>query len=338
MKKTMYCYSCEAERDFRRDTQEKAYEVRGETITLSLPVWICGECGEAMVDEAFGDPVEAAFSAYREKHKLLGPEQIKRIREQWGLSQDALAKLLGMSPATINRYEAGSLQERTHDELIRSCNDRTNMVDLLDRRGDDLGPTQLRRVREAVEAGGQMPGGVRSSSAAAADATVITGFRRFDLERYAAMVVWLAGNARCVTMTKLNKLLFYADFWHYLSEANSISGSPYRRMHYGPVPAEALSLQQVLEDRQIIELAEALYQNGNQGVEICPGPAANSLAVEFTATELSVLREVQRRLGELTPSEISDLSHDEPAWIETPNRELISYEWAQRLRHRIDAV
>ena len=338
MKKTMFCYSCEEEREFRSETVRRSIEIRNETIDLELPVWICEECDEIVVDEAVGDPVEAAFSAYRQKHKLLTPERIKQIREQWGLSQSALAELLGMSPATINRYEAGSLQERTHDELIRGCDDRTNMVDLLDRRGDELGPTQLKRVREAVEAGGRMTGEGRSSPAAAEAATSATGFRRFDLDRYAALVVWLAGNARCVTMTKLNKLLFYADFWHFLSEACSISGSPYRRMQYGPVPAEALSLQQILEDRQIIELAETIYQNGNQGVEVCPGPAADSLAVDFTDTELSVLREVQRRLGNMTPSEISDLSHEEPAWLETPNRELISYEWAQRLRHRIDAL
>jgi putative zinc finger/helix-turn-helix YgiT family protein len=111
MERTIYCPSCECDRVFRSDERVHEYDVRGEKVSLTVLQWVCAECGESIVDESFGDPVARAFDAYREKHGLLAASEIQRIREQWGLSQVAFATLLGMSPATINRYEQGSLQQ-----------------------------------------------------------------------------------------------------------------------------------------------------------------------------------------------------------------------------------
>lgn len=36
----------------------------------------------------------SAYNEYRRRHKLLLPEEIKKIREQYGLSQRSFAKLL----------------------------------------------------------------------------------------------------------------------------------------------------------------------------------------------------------------------------------------------------
>ena len=70
------------------------------------------------------------------------PTEIKRIREQWHLSQVSFAALLGMSQATINRYENGALQQRKEDELIRACDNPEFMRDIIIRRGHMLSERQ----------------------------------------------------------------------------------------------------------------------------------------------------------------------------------------------------
>jgi DNA-binding transcriptional regulator YiaG len=51
--------------------------------------------------------LKGIFSEYRKLKGLLTPEAIRKLRERYRLSQKSLTALLGMSEATINRYEGG---------------------------------------------------------------------------------------------------------------------------------------------------------------------------------------------------------------------------------------
>ena len=46
------------------------------------------------------------------------PEEIKKIREQYGLSQRSFARLLNWGDKTICQYENGSIQDRAHNSLL----------------------------------------------------------------------------------------------------------------------------------------------------------------------------------------------------------------------------
>lgn len=55
-----------------------------------------------------GDAVlRTARDLYRQKHGLLTSSNIARLRGRYGLSQRALARLLGWGEVTIQRYEKG---------------------------------------------------------------------------------------------------------------------------------------------------------------------------------------------------------------------------------------
>jgi len=99
-----------------------------------------------MVDPAFGDPTLKVYAEYRRRHGLLSPEQIRGIREKYQLSQDAFATLLGTSPATLARYEGGSIQDKAYDQLLRACQFPLVMRDVLRREGRRLSPKQRRDV------------------------------------------------------------------------------------------------------------------------------------------------------------------------------------------------
>lgn len=334
MERTMYCPRCEDDRRFAHEEREEAFDVRGEEILLTVPQWVCAECGESIPDETFGDPVERAHDAYRERRGLLPPAEIQRIREQWGLSQVAFATLLGMSPATINRYEQRALQQEKEDELIRACDSRDQMRDLLRRRGHLLTERQRRAAEAAL---GQSPdrrpvywetGYIESMPV---EVSMRSGFRAFDYKRYAAVVAWLCQHVQLVTQTKLYKLLFYADFLSFRATSRSLTGALYRRMPYGPVPVAFSGLRAQLEADDVVFVNEMSFQNGNTGEVFRPGPEAEAALAALTEEDVRLLRFVRDALGGMTPSDISDKSHEEAAWKETPPKAVISYEKASEL-------
>ena len=55
------------------------------------------------------------------------PKEIKKIREQYGLSQRAFAKLLNWGDKTNYRYENGSIQDRAHNSLLLFLREPENM-------------------------------------------------------------------------------------------------------------------------------------------------------------------------------------------------------------------
>jgi len=146
----MYCPMCETERAFRAETRQEEYELRGEKFVLEVPRLVCLTCGEAEIGEAFGDPTLKLYAEYRRRHGLLSPEQIRAIREKYDLSQEAFATLLGTSPATLARYEGGSLQDKAYDQLLRACENPWFMSDLLRREGERLSPRQRTQVEAAL--------------------------------------------------------------------------------------------------------------------------------------------------------------------------------------------
>ena len=63
------CSACECERSARREVRAQEFSVRGEAVTLEIPVLVCTTCGGVEVDPAFGDPAAHALDAYRRKAK-----------------------------------------------------------------------------------------------------------------------------------------------------------------------------------------------------------------------------------------------------------------------------
>ena len=68
-----------------------------------------------------------AYNEYRRRHELLLPEEIKKIREQYGLSQRSFSRLLNWGDKPICRYENGSIQDKVHNSLMLFLREPENM-------------------------------------------------------------------------------------------------------------------------------------------------------------------------------------------------------------------
>ncbi|EGD50153.1 helix-turn-helix domain protein [Thermoanaerobacter ethanolicus JW 200] len=114
---------------------------------------MCSVCGEELFDEELEEEnIQRVYDIYRKKHGILSPKEIKNIRESYGLSQRAFAKLLGIGEASIARYETGALPEKSLSNMIMLLKDPKNMEKLLEKNEEALTPREkirlLRRLKE----------------------------------------------------------------------------------------------------------------------------------------------------------------------------------------------
>lgn len=100
--------------------------INGEEIAVPSASHLrCSKCGEIVL--RFQDARrlhEDACEIYRGKHGLLSADDIRAIRERFGLTQAALARLLRLAANTVSRWESGrKLQTAAMDMLLRLIRD-----------------------------------------------------------------------------------------------------------------------------------------------------------------------------------------------------------------------
>ncbi len=105
----------------------------GEEFTVFVPGLICSACGFKTIDnQQSGEFTKAVSDAYKRAHRLLTGAELRERRCTWlKMSQQDFADYLGVGIASVKRWEAGQIQDRAMDELIRLKTDpeaaRTNL-------------------------------------------------------------------------------------------------------------------------------------------------------------------------------------------------------------------
>ena len=123
-----YCEECGREVETKIITKKECKDVCGEQIEVDAQVLVCAECEEELYCEELDNAtLTSAYNEYRRRHRLLFPDEIKKIREQYGLSQRGFAKLLNWGDKTICRYENGSIQDKAHNSLLLFLREPANM-------------------------------------------------------------------------------------------------------------------------------------------------------------------------------------------------------------------
>ena len=132
--------------------------------------------------------------------------------------------------------------------------------------------------------------------------------------------------------TKLNKLLFYADFAMYRQTGYSISGISYRAIPMGPVPNNFSSLFEYMVNSDQIGINCTSFPDGGIGEQFIALPNRAFSSEIFSAGELEVLNGIAKRFADACTQNIIDLSHQEKAWSENEkDRNLIDYRYGFEL-------
>lgn len=164
----------------------------------------------------------------------------------------------------------------------------------------------------------------KAAEAPLAAVNVFSGHRTFSLEKMAAMVSYFAERADNLYKTKLNKLLFYADFVNYYRLGKSISGSRYVHLPYGPVPD---GYEQTLETLNHYGVIDVRKENSADRIISGDNPTKDFLNPE----EIETLDWILDNFGSLSASQLTEISHAERAYSNTRTGEEIAYEYAKFL-------
>ena len=318
---TAICPACEKIGTIEKITQREALTVRGKPIEFDAEVRRCSNCGEvfANVDEEQANFTKA-YRAYRQRHGLLQPEEIREIREQYGLGQRAFSRLLGWGEITVHRYEAGALQDEIHNNELLLLKDPKNFQVLFERNRERLPNTVSRSVEEKLpelvntEMRGQFRLWVENFFGQARE-DLLSGYRRFDLERFETIVLYLCSSVKEVTKTKLNKLLWYSDFLNFRLTHRSLTGIVYVHLPYGPVPQNYECCLAHLTDQKLLDSQEEVTWSGFTFEVYKPREKADLSS--FAVGERAVLAAISKRFATMKAKRIVEISHREAGYEKT---------------------
>lgn len=335
MFKEIFCTECLDTVRAQKITKNEVFTIKDEHIEVESMYYQCPDCGELMYDtDNPSANIEKAYNEYRVRKNLLMPEEIISIREKYGLSQRQLARVLGWSHATLSKYETGALPSKSHNNTLALLKNPLNVLELLKRNEDDLSEIEKEKIKEKLlnymeDNKGDLIFNL-TENLFYSSPNEFTGYKKFDMDKLVQTVKFFASKDNRLNKVKLIKYLFYSDFLNFKRFTLSITGLRYKHLPMGPVPDDYdILLGFVTRTGEVNkELIPTGYANPAERFESIDDEIDYSL---FTREEVQTLNDVYDKLNHHSSKSISELSHEETAWLETEHIEDISYKYASVL-------
>jgi len=152
MNKEDFCPHCEEITPFRLITKRETLPVMGEAVEYQARVRRCAVCGgEYAPTELEEENFKTAYDIYRQRHNLLNPQQIKAIREKYGLSQRNFSRLLGWGDITVHRYEAGALPDTAYNIMLVLIDEPLNALKVFMLNRNNLAPGVAEKLKTRIQ-------------------------------------------------------------------------------------------------------------------------------------------------------------------------------------------
>ena len=276
-------------------------------------MWTTTEMDEANIFQV--------YNQYRVRHGIPFPDEISGLREHYGLSAAKMSQILGFGINQYRMYEDGEVPSVSNARTIIAAREKDVFMSFVEASKSDMTEQEYHRIRKKVEAadGNYKPIVLPSE---------YTGFRSLSTDKVANVVRLIISTIGSTFVTKMNKLLFYADFIHYKKHGYGITGITYKALPFGPVPEQWGTLYSSLSG---INMEEYVYPSGQSGINL---EAIENTDNILNESELSTVEKVCTLFSNMSAGEISQTSHLEKGWIENKDtRASISYQDAFALNY-----
>jgi DNA-binding transcriptional regulator YiaG len=253
---------------------------------------------------------------YRAKYGIPFVEEIKSIREQYGLSAAKMSEILGFGTNGYKNYENGEIPSIPHGRYIQLIKDPNEFLKLIELSRNELSKEDLeklqRKVRQNLSALEQLHAMEEAFLFGDTAPSEFNGYRKPVLEKVGNMAAFFA-HALEPFVTQLNKLLFYADFIHYRKSGYSISGLSYRAAATGPAPKKYGCIYSTLYDKEYIYVEIVDLGNGIEGEKLFLKGKQVDLK-NFQEREVETLKEVVQMMERKKIKGVGDFGADEDKW------------------------
>ena len=332
----VYCPYCKKEVEYKIEKRELK-EFRGIEVNTFENVAICNECNQDLyVNKIEYENNERIYKIYREKANIIKADDIVKLREKYDISQRELTAILGLGKMTINRYERGGLPTKSQSdyikllienedkfiEKVKEAYENNNITEKTYKKIVSEGQEEnisKKRVQENIrrylkEVLNRKP-------------DIYNGYKTLDLEKVENIISYIASKVKNLTITSLNKYLWYIDMLSFNKRAVAITGLTYQNQKFGPTIVykkyDELSLLDDKYQREDIET-----ENGNTTKIISNN---NFNLDKINDSEKEIIDTIIKLLKNKKVTDISEMSHREDGWKKTKRLEKISFEYAMNL-------
>ncbi len=236
-------------------------------------------------------------------------ERIKALRKETRLTQEELAKQLGVSRATFSQMENGE-RKITAEELYKLANifnvtadeilNTEKSIKVVLKKGKTQNKKEQRSIRISVP--------------------------QRNVKKFKEVLLYIlnkVGAKPNVGETVIYKLLYFIDFDFYEKYEEQLIGATYVKNKYGPTPIEFKAIvKEMVKNGEIIVLDKEYFKYPQRKYLPLKAPDLSVLR----AHEKELIDEVLDRLSDMSAKEISEYSHNDIPWMGGKLGEVIDYE------------
>ena len=331
-----YCPYCRKKVDYKIEKRDLK-EFRGIERNTYENVAVCKECHQDLyVNEIEEKNNKRIYELYREKANIIKPQDIVNLREKYDISQRELTAILGFGKMTINRYERGGVPTKSQSDYIKllidndskfiekvkeaykngSINEKTykkivstNLENEISK--DDIQDMYRRVINNSLEL----------------KPNIFNGYKLFDLELVENIISYISSKVSNLTITSLNKYLWFIDILSFNQRGVSITGLTYQKQQYGPTIIDQRYKEISLLDDKYIRND---YEDEN-GTRTIITSNKNFDLSKLKESEIEIINKIIKLLKNKNVTDISNMSHEEEGWKKTKKFDEISFEYAMNL-------
>lgn len=235
-------------------------------------------------------------------------KKIKAIREKLGLSQESLAKSMGISRVAVSQLESGD--RKVSAEEIAALSKIFNMTtDVLLDLETDFEVVIEKHSGQKTKA----KNGMRIS------------VPQKNLVKFKEVLLYIlsrVGSKPNVGESVLYKLLYFIDFNYYERYEEQLIGATYIKNHYGPTPKEFIKIVEDMEGKDIAKVQDTYFKYPQTKYLPLRAPDLTKL----NAQEQKMIDDVLNALSDMNAAEISEYSHNDVPWQTADKEAVIDYE------------
>lgn len=310
---------------------------RKETFEIIFHYFKCKDSNEQFTTTALDEVnMNQVYNQYRDKFNIPFPDDIIRIRKKYNLPAARMSEVLGLGANSYRQYEAGEMPSVANAKLIQMADEPMTFIGMLELCASIDANTKVKFKHKAQNLLDEKQKNLsdwyfKSYLMGEPLADIYSGYRNPSFEKLTEMVVFFSEKL-APFKTKMNKLLFYADFLMFKQSCFSITGLRYNAITMGPVPNNFQSIFEYLSNQKEIDIQIKEFANGNIGEKFMSRNDRPFNSNLFSEKELETMNKIAKHFKDTSTADIVNLSHLETAWKKNEKeKKSISYEYAFEL-------
>lgn len=234
-------------------------------------------------------------------------QRLMELRKIKGMSQEDLAKSIGMSRPSLAQIELGNRNVDSFELFHFSHVLEFSLDEFLSPnfKAKEAVPIEKENTEQKTELRISVP--------------------NLKLSKFKNVLLYIL--ERCagkpnIGETVLNKLLYFCDFNFYELYEEHLTGARYKKLPYGPVPQKLDSIINQMIEKGLLKRIKTEYHGFPQTRYM---PLEKADLQQLSAAEKTVIDNVIQQMSDWNAATISEYSHLDKPWKATSEGDFISY-------------